>query len=60
MKFKLFAVLVLGLSSLSALAITGDSCCKPDAKCCSGSCCASSCCQSDAKCCPSGDCCAKK
>ncbi|MGD0914646.1 MAG: hypothetical protein ABR928_22350 [Terracidiphilus sp.] len=58
MKFKLFAVFVLALSSLSALALTGD-CCKPGAKCCPGSCCGATCCQSGANCCP-GDCCGKK
>jgi len=54
---KMFAVFVLTLSSLSALAITAD-CCKPGSKCCPSDCCKSSCCQSDASCCKS-DCCKK-
>jgi len=58
MKFKLFAVIVLAMSSLSALALTGDSCCKQGAKCC-GDCCGTSCCQPGSPCCPD-DCCAKK
>ncbi len=60
MKLKFLAVLVLGLSSLSALAIKADSCCKPNVKCCTSSCCTpgASCCD-DGSCC-SGDCCAKK
>jgi hypothetical protein len=39
MRLKLFAVLVLSLSSLSALALSGD-CCKQSAKCCASACCA--------------------
>lgn len=54
---KMFAVLVLTLSSLSALAIAGD-CCKAGSKCCTGSCCTSSCCQSGSSCCKA-DCCKK-
>jgi|HubBroStandDraft_3_1064219.scaffolds.fasta_scaffold214381_3 hypothetical protein len=57
MKFKLFAVFVLALSSLSAFALTSDNCCTPGAKCC-GPCCGASCCQHGASCCP-GDCCQK-
>jgi len=53
---KMFAVVVLTLASLSAFAITSDSCCKPGAKCCTGSCCTSSCCQSGSSCCKSGSC----
>jgi hypothetical protein len=59
MKFKLFAVIVLALSSLSALAVTADNCCKPGAKCCPGACCGASCCGQGATCC-AGNCCAKK
>ena len=57
MKYKLFAVIVLALSSLSAVALTGQSCCDPGAKCC-GSCCGASCCEKGSACCP-GDCCGK-
>jgi hypothetical protein len=40
MKYKLFAVIVLALSSLSALALTGNSsCCTQGASCCSDGCC---------------------
>lgn len=60
MKSKILAFVLLGLSSLPALALAGDTCCKPGSTCCSGACCSSvSCCQNGASCC-SGDCCAKK
>ena len=58
MRFKLLAVLALSLSSLSALALTGD-CCKSGAKCCQASCCGASCCHPGSSCC-AGDCCARK
>lgn len=53
MRFKWFAIVVLSLSSLSALALTGDS--KSSAKC--DGCCSPSCCQPGSPCCPDG--CAK-
>lgn len=59
MKTKVLALIATSLFSLSALALTGASCCKPGAKCCPGSCCGASCCQSGSSCCP-GDCCGGK
>jgi hypothetical protein len=58
MKFKMFAVLILALSSLSAFALTSDDCCQSGAKCCAA-CCGSGCCEKGSSCCP-GDCCDKK
>jgi len=59
MKAKVIALFAVSLFSLSALALTGSSCCTKGAKCCPGSCCKSSCCQSGSSCCP-GDCCGGK
>lgn len=53
MKAKILAIVATSLFSLSALALTGASCCQSGAKCSPGSCGAS--CGQGQSCCP-GDC----